>query len=84
MNGQDKSKDGRFKKGNSGRKKGSKNAQPNQKAMNQLLNFITEDLTENYDTLTTNNKIRILQAFARKFDNDSIIQLDNLRFEFNS
>ena len=54
----------------------------NQKALNELLNLITEDLTKNYDSLTTNNKIRILHSFARKYDNDSIIQLDNLRFEF--
>jgi len=83
-NGLSKSNNGRFRIGNPGRKKGSKNKAPNQEALNELLNLITEDLTKNYDSLTTNNKIRILHSFARKYDNDSIIQLDNLRFEFNS
>jgi hypothetical protein len=56
----------------------------NQKKMNELLDTITSDLVENYHKLTTNQKLRILHSFARKYDNDSIIQLDNLRFEFNS
>jgi hypothetical protein len=69
--------------GNPGRKKGTVN-KVNQKKMNELLDTITSDLVENYHKLTTNQKLRILHSFARKYDNDSIIQLDNLRFEFNS
>ena len=75
---------GQFQVGNSGRPKGSKNQKPSVKELNQLLNMITSDLILNYDLLSTNEKIRILHSFARKYDNDSIIQLDNLRFDFSS
>ena len=75
---------GQFQVGNSGRPKGSKNRKPSVKELNQLLNMITSDMILNYDLLSTNEKIRILQSFARKYDSDTTIQLDDLRFDFSS
>ena len=75
---------GQFQVGNTGRPKGSKNQKPSVKELNQLLNMITSDLILNYDLLSTNEKIRILYSFARKYDSDTTIQLDNLRFDFSS
>ena len=75
---------GQFQVGNSGRPKGSKNQKPSVKELNQLLNMITSDLILNYDLLSTNEKIRILHSFARKYDSDTTIHLDNLKFDFSS
>ena len=86
MNGADRLANGTFKKGKkSGRKLGSKNKVPCQKTMNELLDTITIDLVENYHKLTTNQKIRILHSFARKYtDNDNVIELTDFKFKFDS
>lgn len=75
---------GQFKVGNSGRPKGSKNRKPSVKELNQLLNMITSDLILNYDLLSTNEKIRILHAFAKRFEDNSVIQLETVKFDFGT
>lgn len=76
---------GQFQVGNTGRPKGSKNRKPSVKELNQLLNMITSDLILNYDLLNTNEKIRILHSFARKYtDNDNVIELTDFKFKFDS
>jgi len=68
--------------GNPGRKKGTSNKAPNIKELNKLLNMITEDLTVNYDKLRTSDKIRILQAFSKRYEEVQVISLDGMKFEF--
>ena len=46
-----------------GRPKGSKNKLPDRALLIELLDTIIDDLATNYDKLTTNQKIRILQHF---------------------
>ena len=72
----------KFKKGNAGRPFGAKNKNPDLKSLNRLLNHIVEDLTENYSSLSTNNKIRILQAFSKRYEDVQVISLDGMKFEF--
>lgn len=71
-----------FKKGNKGRPFGAKNKNPDLQSLNKLLNHIVEDLTENYSSLSTNNKIRILKAFCKRYEDVQVISLDGMKFEF--
>ena len=86
MNGADRLANGTFKKGKkNGRKLGSKNRVPCQKTLNTLLDLITSDLVNEFPKLTTNQKIRILHSFARKYtDNDNVIELTDMKFKFDS
>ena len=66
-----------FEKGNrhgKGRPKGSKNALPDRKLLIELLDTIIDDLATNYDKLTTNQKIRILQHFNALYKEDVTTQ----------
>jgi len=75
---------GQFQVGNTGRPKGSKNRKPSVKELNQLLNMITSDLILNYALLSTNEKIRILQAFSKRYEEVQVIPLDGMKFEFGT
>jgi hypothetical protein len=67
---------GRFTKGNPGRKQGSQNKLPNKALVVQLLDKIIEDLSTNYNTLRTSEKLRIIQHFARLYEVEDL-SLDN-------
>lgn len=51
---------------NKGRKPGSKNKLPNNELVCELINTIINDLNENYNKLTTNQKIKILNVVKHK------------------
>jgi hypothetical protein len=51
---------------NKGRKKGSKNKLPNNELVCELINTIITDLNDNYNKLTTNQKIKILNVVKHK------------------
>jgi len=53
---------GQFIQGNSGKPKGSKH-KLTRRTLIELLNRITEDFDENYSSLTTNQKIKLLTSF---------------------
>jgi hypothetical protein len=86
-----------FQKGISGnpkgRKIGSKNVLPNRAELVELLNMITIDLTNNYDKLRNDQKIRILTAFNDLYKDSILIELQerinntleetNIYFEFS-
>mgnify|MGYP000364116792 CR=1 FL=1 len=57
----------------SGRPRGSKN-QVSKAKMYSLLDTIVDDLTANYDKLSTNNKLRILCHFNTLYKTDEEIQ----------
>lgn len=74
---------GMFKPGEGGRKRGSKNALPDAKAMAKLLDHIVSDLTLNYDSLSTQQKIRIMTMFAKSFQQeDGVIDITGISFDF--
>lgn len=65
----------KFSKGNTygkGRPSGSQNKTPNKALVVELLDKIVQDLTTNYNTLRTHEKIRILQHFARLYESIEI------------
>jgi hypothetical protein len=49
-----------------GRPKGSKNKLPNSDEVNNLINTIIKDFNTNYNKLTTNQKIKILNVVKHK------------------
>ena len=51
---------------NKGRKVGSKNKLPNNDLVVNLINVIITDLHDNYNKLTTNQKIKILNVVKHK------------------
>jgi hypothetical protein len=51
---------------NKGRKVGSKNKLPNNDLVVNLINVIITDLNDNYNKLTTNQKIKILNVVKHK------------------
>jgi hypothetical protein len=51
---------------NKGRKVGSKNKLPNNDLVVSLINVIITDLNDNYNKLTTNQKIKILNVVKHK------------------
>jgi hypothetical protein len=51
---------------NKGRKVGSKNKLPNNDLIVNLINVIITDLHDNYNKLTTNQKIKILNVVKHK------------------
>jgi hypothetical protein len=64
-----------FKHGNTygkGRKLGSKNKLANRENTIQLLDKIIEDLQENYNILTTDDKLRLLSTFRQLYNYDII------------
>jgi hypothetical protein len=69
----------RFIKGQSGNVKGrplgSKQKLPQRESLCELLDRITDDFTENYSTLTTAQKIRILSSFTQLYQDSAINEL---------
>ena len=62
-----------FKQGNTygkGRKLGSKNKLANRENTIQLLDKIIDDLQENYNILTTDDKLRLLSTFRQLYNYD--------------
>jgi hypothetical protein len=57
---------------NKGRKIGSKNKLPNNDLVVNLINVIITDLHDNYNKLTTNQKIKILNVVKHKLIIDDI------------
>jgi hypothetical protein len=57
---------------NKGRKVGSKNKLPNNDLVVNLINVIITDLHDNYNKLTTNQKIKILNVVKHKLIIDDI------------
>jgi len=57
---------------NKGRKLGSKNKLPNNDLVVNLINVIITDLHDNYNKLTTNQKIKILNVVKHKLIIDDI------------
>jgi hypothetical protein len=57
---------------NKGRKVGSKNKLPNNDLVVSLINVIITDLHDNYNKLTTNQKIKILNVVKHKLIIDDI------------
>lgn len=67
-----------FEKGNKfgkGRPPGALNKIPSRDKLNELLDRICDDLTENYSTLSTNQKIRVLIGFASLYSNSALAEL---------
>jgi hypothetical protein len=75
-----------------GRPPGSKNKLPDRSDLINLLHMITDDLTTNYDRLTTGQKIRILTSFSDLYRDSVIISLQtaleekvkDITFEFDT
>lgn len=64
------------KSGNpNGRPKGSKQRLPDRESLCDLLDTITSDLVNNYDRLTTAQKIRILSSFTALYQDVTIRDL---------
>jgi len=57
-----------------GRPAGSLNKVPNREKAIQLLNTIIEDLTHNYENLSTEEKIRVLAVFKNLFEYSLLIR----------
>jgi hypothetical protein len=57
-----------------GRPVGSQNKTPNREKVVELTNKIIQDLSLNYDKLTTEEKIKLLQVFKRLFDFNTHIE----------
>jgi hypothetical protein len=58
-----------------GRPIGSKQKLPQRESLCNLLDRITADFTENYTTLTTAQKIRILASFTQLYQDSAINEL---------
>jgi hypothetical protein len=59
---------------NKGRKVGSKNKLPNNDLVVNLINVIITDLHDNYNKLTTNQKIKILNVVKHKLIIDDTVE----------
>jgi hypothetical protein len=57
-----------------GRPVGSQNKTPNREKAVLLTNKIIQDLSLNYDKLTTEEKIKLLQVFKKLFDFNTHIE----------
>ena len=57
----------------SGRPKGSKNALPSRKEIVSLIDTIITDLTTNYELLTTQEKLQLLNTFKSLYSNDIVL-----------
>ena len=57
----------------SGRPKGSKNALPSRKEIVSLIDTIINDLTTNYELLTTQEKLQLLNTFKSLYSNDIVL-----------
>ena len=65
-----------FKKGNSfgkGRVIGSKNKLPSRNEIVSLIDTIINDLTTNYELLTTQEKLQLLNTFKALYANDIVL-----------
>jgi archaellum component FlaC len=65
-----------FTKGNSfgkGRAIGSKNKLPSRKEIVSLIDTIINDLTTNYELLTTQEKLQLLNTFKALYSNDIVL-----------
>lgn len=67
-----------FEKGKSGnpngRKTGSKNKSGNRENLVKLLDFIIEDMQENYHKLSNNQKIKLLSSFKGIYEDTALTQ----------
>ena len=57
----------------SGRPKGSKNILPSRKEIVSLIDTIITDLTNNYELLTTQEKLQLLNTFKSLYSNDIVL-----------
>ena len=57
----------------SGRPKGSKNILPSRKEIVSLIDIIINDLTTNYELLTTQEKLQLLNTFKSLYSNDIVL-----------
>ena len=57
----------------SGRPKGSKNILPSRKEIVSLIDTIINDLTTNYELLTTQEKLQLLNTFKSLYSNDIVL-----------
>ena len=57
----------------SGRPKGSKNILPSRKEIVSLIDTIITDLTTNYELLTTQEKLQLLNTFKALYSNDIVL-----------
>lgn len=78
---------GRFKPGISGnpngRPKGSKQRLPDREQLCELLDRITADLVNNYDSLTMNQRIRILSHFGSLYNDSALTDLQEALAELS-
>ena len=64
-----------FKQGNSGRPLGSKQKQPKRDELIKLCEYILSDLYENKESLTINDKLRILTIYKGLFEDSQVTEL---------
>jgi hypothetical protein len=57
----------------SGRPKGSKNKLPSRNEIVSLIDTIINDLTTNYELLTTQEKLQLLNTFKSLYSNDIVL-----------
>jgi len=69
---------GKFQQGNLGRPKGAIQKQPKRENLIKLCEYILDDLYENKEALTVNDKIRILTIYKGLFieDNQAEVQAE--------
>jgi len=71
-----------FRKGNKGRPVGAVGKKPDAKLMALLLDMCTENLIDKFDKLTLNQQIRLVSMFSKSFQDDNVIMLQDVSFEF--